>query len=738
MADKNLKISVKSDLRDGQKLTRFVQDLHQKVEKFAKVLGNLRLGGGPPTPTGQPTPGQQTLAKQLEGDKKAMEGMGREVENLQRRFVNLGNAVQQAGTKMQAASGKGLLVDQFGRPMAPSGAAPGPGGPLPPGGVPPGTPGARPGGGGGINWGAPVGGVLGQVGRFVGWGAIIRNLTQAALGAPQRAIEWASVGAEAGAAGSQSTGRLAARALSNDPFAQLSLMRATGGGKGRNLINQGELEEIITQAPDAARNAAIQKGLGRAVSLDLIGAGQQLRGLTGQARTAEMHKIFARYLENAEQQDVIENTRISYARSQAPGRVAFSRRFGRDFQAGIPAGNAVDPQQTMATVSAVLDVLGTGTALTRVTKLVTEATRKGISNEATQAMLRAQEIGGGDLLGTVLRSGLSRPMMGRAGMGAAGMAAESLLRVRPETFLGGFTALGAGTDELGMRQLEAGRGFLNQVTTGGLDPYQATVNMALATKKGRSVFTTGVLGKMTLTELMQAASKKGPTPEQVAMGITRPVAEQLLNDEINSLGNRAFDESGVDQPPALKRLRAAMGSEGGVIGEARRLRGMGKGGEEGLTELNAALASITGQPLGTRPLDFLLGAQAGAPRGAMAKGTPGALVTALESTMSGTKEMERDWASMKLAMDNLRTATSTTKPFVEGITNALNSLNADELQASMTSLAGLGSAMSEISKKGSAAVDVMEHVQKFVEAVAAKKAAITAAENEAARAQLGP
>jgi hypothetical protein len=737
VADKNLKISVKSDLRDGQKLTRFVQDLHQKVEKFAKVLGNLRLGGGAPGPTGKPAPGEQTLAKQLEGDKKAMENLGREVDNLSRRFQNLGRAAQGSGfarAPFMRPGGSGLTS---GPPwLQPPGG--GPGGP----GGPPGGPGGGPPGGGGPSWwqrmNQPVGGTMGQIGRFVGWGAVVRNLFEGVMGGPQRQIDWAMNQGRAGAESAQSMGGLGARMLGGDIGPSLGLMRAMGGGHGgAKGFNRGDFESIVDAAPGQALNAAIRAGITSAVTLNLVkGWNDAGRAATPAARAARMNELVSSVIETGQQQNPMDDARIAYARGQAPGRVGFSRRFGSNFAAGVPLGNTVDPTQVMATVSAVLDVLGTSANATKVTKMVTEATRLGLSNEAIQTMLRAQEVGGGNLLNRVLRSGLSRPMMERAGTGAAGMVSSSLLRLNANNFVGGFTAGGADTDELTMRRLEAGAGFLNQVTTGGLDQYQATVNMALATKKGRSVFTTGVMGKMSLNELMQAA--RNPTPEQLAMGITQPAAAELLNAEVNSLGARYFSERGVDQPAGLRRLQEALGGEGGLMGAATRFRDMGKAGEDALTELQAGLNMVTGAAAGTDSLSFLTGAQAPSAIRPKATETRGAHGTALESTMAGAKEMERDWIKMDGAMKDVRATLSTFTDTVREFGFAMQQNTPEGVKISAESLMGLGSAMGEISKKGPEAVKVMDAVERFVNALAAKRAAIEEAAREQDFMGVGP
>lgn len=714
MAEKNLKISVKSDLRDGQKLVQFVDALHNKVKKFADVLGNLSLGGGAPGPNGKPAPGQQTLAKQLEVDKKAMESMGREVDNLNRRFQNLGNTVQQASGKM---SGKSLLVDQYGRPVSSGGGAPGGGGGglTPPGGAPgaPGGPGGPAGPGGSI-WNRPVGGAMGMVGRMVGWGTILNNLKEGFLGAPQRNVDWAMLGGKSAAESSQSMGQMGARLLGNDMGPGMGLMRLAGRGHGNTGFNRGDFEEIINASPERAQNIALQKGL----SLNMVKAWNEAgQALTPQARAANMNKLYAGAIQTAEGSDAIQDTRIGYARAQATSRVGFARKFGRDFQSGIPLGNTVDPQQTMATVASVLDVLGTGTNVTKITKLVSEATRMGLSNEAIQTMLRASEIGGGNLMGRMLRSGLSRPMMSAAGTAAAGMASQSLLRLNPETFAGGFTAGGAGTDELTMRKLGAGASFLGQATTGGLDAYQQTVNIALATKKGRSVYTTQALASMPFNELLNAATR-GPTAEQKDAGITQQDAKEQLNKVVGSLRNRAVTEAGVAVPAGIQALMG-LGEDvaGGIEAAARR-------GDTGLLrQVSSGLSLITNQPLGASTAEFLGGALTGGKEGAMAKESRGFYGTALESTMAGSKELERDWVAMNQAMRDLSATVKTLPDMVTAFKDSMFAITPEDAAKSALSLAGLGNAMGIIADKGPDAVKVMDHVAKFVERIAAKQEA---------------
>lgn len=742
MADKALKISVKSDLREGRKLAEFITDLQKRVDKFAKTLGNINIGGA--GPGGQAKPGQQGLLKQLTEDKRAMEAMGRETESLQRRYRHLGDEfniltarLQLAEKHMQrfqaAAGGKG----------GPGGAAPGgmpswfqtPGGPMPPwfqnpaggappGGGPPGAPPATP-GGGGINWTQPVGGALGQVARFVGWGAIVRNMMEGVLGAPQRQIDWATMQGNAQASNGASVGNLASRMLGGDVMPAVGLMRAMGKGHGFTAMNKDRFREVVEAGPDAALNAAVRAGITSTATLNIVkGWNDAARSGMPQSVAAKQNQLFASLVRTGEEQDPTQNAFMQYAQGQAPGRVGFSRRYGKGFAAGIPLGNSVDANQTMATVGAVLDALGTGVNVNKVTRIVTEATRLGLTSESIQTMLRAQEMGGGNLVEKVLRSGLSRPMMGRAGTAAAGMADQSLMRINPDLFLGGFTS-GGNVDEKTMRAREAGAGFLNQVTTGGLDAYQATVNMSLATKKGRSVFTTGVLGKMTLQELMQAASKNGPTAEQRLAGVTGQMARDLLNDEVNSLAGRAFSEKGVKQPQAIQMLLEAARGEGGIMGAAERFQKMGgRAGREGLRSLETGLNMVTGQALGSQPLSFLTGAQSGGPQGEKAGETGGMYRSALTASMAGAKEMERDWVKMTLAMKDLQGVTSGYQQTVEVLGDAMKALTAEDATKSQNILMGLGNAMGDIAKNGPDAVKVMDKVVEFVDALAERKSAI--------------
>jgi hypothetical protein len=258
---------------------------------------------------------------------------------------------------------------------------------------------------------------------------------------------------------------------------------------------------------------------------------------------------------------------------------------------------------------------------------------------------------------------------------------------------------------------------LNQVTTGGLDAYQSTVNMALANKKGRSVFTTGMMGKMSLSELMQAASH--PTSQQLAAGITSEGARELLDAEVNSLASRAFSESGVNQPSALKRLLEATRGEGGIMGAAERFRKQGKTGAGALEELETGLAMVTNQPLGSRPLQFLTGALAGG-GGGKAGETQGRFGTALSSTFAGLREFEKDTGRFKQAMDDVKAGLATFPDMMKGFMDSMQALNPEDAAKANMALAGLGDAMGEISKNGPDAVNVLEHVQAFIASVAAQ------------------
>lgn len=739
MADKSLKISIKSDLREGQKLSAFIADLQQRVDKFSKTLGSISIGGA--GPGGQQGPGQQGLLRQLTEDKKAMEVMGRETESLQRRYQNLGNELAVVSTKMQrfqAASGQtlvGVRQQGGGWGFPPGGGPPllGPGGGMgpvgtgggfgPPGGGfgPPGG-GGGPGGAGAGGWGGWMGagmsGAMGMMARLGGWGTIARNLTEGALGAPQREVDWASVGGKAAAGGGADMGTLGARMLGGDVMPAVGLMRSMGRGKAQTGMTRGDFETIVNAAPDVARNIAIRKGLNLSMVEGLNRAGQ---AMTEQQRAGGMNEMFASFIQMGERQDVMQTARMSYAQAQAPGRVGFARRFGEDFKSAIPLGGAVDPQQVMATVSSILDALGTGTNITKVTKLVTEATRVGISRESIQIMLRAQEIGGGDLVGRILGSALSRPMMGRAGEAAAAMAQQSLLALNPETFAGGFMAGGAGTTELTQRRLQAGAGFLSQVTTGALDPYQATVNVALATKRGRSVYTTQPLSNMPFAELANAALN-GPTPEQQDAGITKEMAREQFNKTFGSLRNRLVREGGVNAVPGI---RAVEGLGEDPIGNIEKMQRAGD--KAGLRRVSSGLSLITGQPLGVSSAEFLGGMLAPGAKGAAPVSTPGRFGSALEASMAGSLELERDVGRMKQATDELAAVVAGYEETVKGFADAMMSITPEQAQSSMNSLMGLGNALGDIAVKGPDAVSVLNSVRDFIESVSQRKTARTEA-----------
>ncbi len=723
MADKNLRIGVKSDLRDGQKLTRFITELHQKVEKFSRVLGNLTLGGGARGPGGEQKPGQPTLAKQLEGDKKAMEAMGREVDNLNRRFQNLGNTIASAGNKIQQATGGGL-VDQYGRPISsggggggggPPGGPPGPGGPGSGGGGPPG-PGGR---GGGSIWNRPVGGPLGFMGRMVGWGTILNNLQEGFFNAPTRAIQWAGLGAQAQAGGNAAMGGFGAQILGGNLAPSLGLMRASGLGHGQTGFSRDDLQDIINASPEEAERLALRKG----VSLNFVkGINEAAQGLDPRSKAAAINQRMAEMVQTGMQQDPMQDARIAYAMQQAPSRTAFARRFGKDFSAGTALGQNVDPAQVMATVAAVLDVMGTGTNIAKVTKVVTAATKAGISGEAIQAMMRAEGLGGGRLLDIMMHSGLSRPMMGRAGTAAAGFAGQSLMALG-DVGARGFAGAGAGTNELSMRRMEAGVGLLGQVTTGGLDPFQATINAAAATKAGRSVFVSQTLMAMTPQELLKAATQ-GPTKEQELAGITKESARSQFNTVIHSLKFRAFSERGITE--GSKGIQALTGLPEDVVGF---LQGAS---QEQRMAVGVGISQVTGQPLGVGGgmMDFLAGEFGPERRGGSPKTTTGRFGTALSAGFAGAREQEKGGAEFVLAMRDLQAAVSTAAPAVKMFSDAMKATNVFQATQAGAALNGLGVAMGDIAKKGPDAIKVMDKVKEFIDAIASKKAAIEAAKRE--------
>lgn len=77
MADRKLSIAVKADLREGQKLTKYLTDLATIGSRVAKSFSSIVLGGGGPTGT----PGQRiALGKTLQEDIKLMKALGAEGE----------------------------------------------------------------------------------------------------------------------------------------------------------------------------------------------------------------------------------------------------------------------------------------------------------------------------------------------------------------------------------------------------------------------------------------------------------------------------------------------------------------------------------------------------------------------------------------------------------------------------------------------------------------------------------
>lgn len=735
MANKEIKISLRTDIKDGSKLASFMKELQLIADKLSKTVGNFSIGGGPTAPGGQLTGNaaairqaagtQSPLTKQLVDNKRAMADMGREIDVVARKFTNLGRAASQAGmgaswVNQFSSAGRTAFPPTSGV-MSARGMTPLPGGSF--GGGGPWTP-TGPGGGAGGPGGfagfqqTGLGSLLtGQLARMIGWGTVIANAKEAFFGAPQREIEWAQQGGVNTAQGNAAIGGLGARALGGDVMPGIGLMRAMGRGRGVTGFTSGDLQTIMNATPEAAARLAESKGLNLNFVKGLTQAGL---GLTGQARAAAVKQKMAEMIQVGMQQDPIANQRIQMAQQLAPGMVGFARRFGRDFNAGAALGANLDPQQVQATVSGVLSALGSGTNIGKVTQLAIRATRLGISDPAIQAIIQAQEIGGGNLMNRLLRSGMSRPMMGMVGQAAAQAGEQSMLRLNSEILGRGFMAMGAGTDTKTLQQLQAGRGFLNQMTTGQLDPYQQTMNYAIAAQRGRSIYTTQTLGSMKYDDLLNAAySKEGPTREQRAAGVTRESAKAQLAGEVNSIANRLVREKDVVAPAGIEAVLRARQEEGGVFGTIERLRGMGKKGEEQLGTLSAGLSMISGGELGSKIAEFLGGGIAPGKGGAEAGETQGRFATALSTTFAGMKEFIRDSNSMVMALKDADAAARTLPHLLEGFQTMLEATDADKALLASTSLMGVGKAMGDIAEKGPDAVNVLKSIQDFIAGVAA-------------------
>ena len=547
MADKNLRISVKSDLRDGQKLTRFVQDLHQKVEKFAKVLGNLRLGGGPPTPTGQPTPGQQTLAKQLEGDKKAMEGMGREVENLQRRFVNLGNTVQQAGSKMQAASRRSLLVDQYGRPLPPSDGAVGIGEPGAPGGLGPPRGGRFGGGIGGFGGGANRRILTSLLGPLGPWGAIMAGATiannifsglelantlplqlQSTAGGIYGGMQLKGMRLDPGLA-------TAKYMLSRDPGRREAFEEETGLGATSAFARGGRKPffDIFEHPIDTLRSP--------------VARWEQLKNSMNSA-LAERAKATEQQLSQLSELDKVGQEQFGTMVQRAKQRVLMFRRFGeKSYQQGanLAMGIGFDESDIAPLAEMVSRKTGTFGAM-GIAGAALMSARYGGWSAGTAASIGAKTaVAGGKVFGQL--RGLDPAIGAIIGESAAGTFNAS-------DFLSegvGYTQAlrtGVGGGPMGVRRAEQnilGMQGLTNVFSGRLDPYQATVNMAAAVQVMGP--TGNVYGIQAITQLAQSnprlifdimAGKAKVPPELEAMGVTTEMVQKWGKISANSTMNR--------------------------------------------------------------------------------------------------------------------------------------------------------------------------------------------------------
>ncbi len=711
MAEHNLKIGVKSDLKGGSSLLNFLKDVQKTITDIAKKATGLNLGGGPAGPDGRPKPGSKDLGKQLSDSVRGLRETSREVDKLTLSFNKLGVAVRSAGwgARMPGAT-------------PPPGAANSPmGGGLPPWFQPPGGPPNAPGqppapGPGGVPWwqrNVPGGGFVGSMARMIGWGAVLNNVREGFFGGPTREIQWTLNQANQAASGNAAIGGMGARMLGGDIMPAVGLMRAMGGGKGGfTAFTPGDVEKVLGLSEEEQKKFAMSKGLSLNFFKGLNLAGQNF---TGEARASAIHKKMAEMIEGGIAQDPLENQRIQMAMAQAPARVGFARRFGKDFNANVPLGMNVDPNQVMGTVSAVLSALGTGVNIQKLTDVATKATRAGLGSEAITAAMTLQGQGQGHVLGRVFGTGMSRGMMEQAIAGAAGLAGQSLLGVDASVLASGLN-VGPGGTGLQMRQRQAGAGFLNQVTTGGLDAFQQTMNVAAASKKGRSVYTTQALSGMPMAELVSAAIR-GPTAEQKAAGITKEMAKDQLNAVVNSLGNRAVSESGVETPAGLKVLMQASQGEGGIAGFIERNRG-----NKGLmTQLNTGLALVTNQGLGADLTGFLSGATHPGKEGQAPAGTSGRFAGAMSASLAGLRQFEQEGDKLVLVMRDLNAVTATYGKTIQGFESAMKEMDPDAALAANLSVAGLGKAMGDIAKVGPDAVNVMMTVQKFVEAIAKKK-----------------
>ena len=711
MSDKNLKISVKSDLRDGQKLTRFVQDLHQKVEKFAKVLGNLRLGGGPPTPTGKPAPGQLTLSKQLEVDKKAMEVMGREVETLDRRFQNLGRTVQRASQNMHAVSGKGGLVDQFGRQMDPSGASSAPGAP---GGRPPGggatTPGTTP---GTAWWERPVGGkgpmrrMLGQFGGASATFAIINALKNTVLGSWQRDIDWAGLAGKQQSYGGQADmGEFGARTLRGDIMPLIGAWRSQGNGGSWQLPS--DLKTVANQSKGAAyaKEGGKLFSVGGIVGLATDPPGytsNALQNVTDRGVASTVLRNSAAQVEAGARANLVQNEFIRYAQSQAATRTAFSRRHGGEFSAGTALAFNVDPQQVAPVVGAVLDVLGRTVNIAKVTRIVSEGMRMGLSNEAIQAMTRAKAQGGGDVYERILRSGMSRPMMSRAGTAAVDYASRGLVMGPAADLAGAFTYGGAGNDEFTARRRQAGLDTWNQVSTGGLDQYQATVNTALAVRQGGSMYTAGSMAKLSFQDLLRIAHQ-GPTEQEKASGFTKARAMELLRAEVNSSRGRLVNE-GSNATPGAKAVLGAGADLWGAIQSGKNL-----------PALSAGINQAFGLDPNAETAQALYGVEHPA-QGPRAKAHGGRFEGAQSANLAGPRYMEGHGVDMQDALKVIGAASQSMDAFVRSMqATQLGANDADSARRAALGLGGVGEVMQRIASNSEKVTNVLEAVRKIVDA----------------------
>lgn len=691
MADKNLKIGIKSDLREGSKFLNFMKEMQRIADKLSKTLGNFNIGGGDVGPGGVPRGDTAQLRrgphsglfKQMTEDKRAMGDMGREVENLSRKFERLSQTASRAGTSM----GQSLLVDQYGKPMplsGGSGAAPGgiaagamrsgsPFGsnrpPVPPGGGGPGVPG---GGGGGF--------------RAARTGFLLTKLLETVANIDKQQIGWDMFGAQMQAQGSSAMGTFATRMRDADIMPLVALRRLQGGGPGSNAFEKDQFQDIMHRAGSASSWAALMKMLPVGNPLQMLNVGENFqsafKAATPQGRMNMIKTdIIKPALDAAIQQDVIRNADLQYAMKESPARQQFQRRYGGGFEKGLAlrGGMEQDPQQLMATVGAVLDMLGRGALTHKFQESIANATLT-MAPQAVQRVMAAQAIGGGNLMGRLFGSGLSAPARGAAGIMAADFAEKSLLRINPETLAGVVTQGGAGQDALVRRQITAGMGALEGVTTGGLDKFQETQNMSLAAKYTNDPYLQAELSKMSAVDLANGAAN-GPTREQRDAGITPEMLQGMWKDKVNSVSNRRIEGT----LPLLEKAE----KYGGALKYAKHLQKTGQFGK--LRQLESQYNMAIGAPMGSRTLRSAVGLGAkgkhAAPEVPHTPFDPG-----VGFSMFGQKEGEKNLGGALTEIANLVGA-GKPEAAAELFRNLQDAQTPDQLGGLSANMEGLGKAL---------------------------------------------